>query len=190
MYTTTMGGMYNFNCWMTMRNEFGCVLDMPKDEAMLNGERVPLKHSNKGHYLLELMPRLERRTIPEQAVWLSSCDLHSMCKVVGDTKDKEEILQVSKDIESELDGPGLRKKILRLHLNLSHPGKDKLKQHLRLAGVEKEEPLKMVDEVSENCTVCRHNRSLGMRPKTTIPIAKTFNRWWDWISPTLNKKCG
>ena len=122
-------------------------LDLENDRASVFGREVNLHSTSSGHYCLSL----EQPPIS-----------------VVDTQDV---------LVSGIEKPNKEKKTVveKLHKQFAHPTGRRLKALLKDAGVQDDNYDKYIDEISENCQVCKKYKKTPPRPCVSLPLATEFN---------------
>ena len=121
-------------------------LDMVNDTAIFFGRKVEkLMCTPSGHYFITL----------------------SFTKSL---KSFSDILLTFDDTEEEK-----KKALLKLHRQFSHPSARRLKLLLQDANFEDKESFKLIEEITEDCDICKKYKRTPSRPVTCIPLARDFN---------------
>ncbi|KAG1673036.1 DNA polymerase epsilon subunit 2 [Nymphon striatum] len=123
-------------------------LDLENDSASIFGKHVDLQCTSSGHYCVSLEQ-------PPTLVKDTACVLFSALQ-----KGPVEKLSV----------------VEKLHKQFAHPTGQRLKSLLRDADVYDEEYQKCVDEISNNCQVCKRYKKTPSRPIVALPLATEFNQ--------------
>ena len=126
-----------------------CHIDFVHDKVYMFGEEVPMKLSRTGHYCVPLV----------------SEDKSGMVKNVLFTS----------PVDPSDSNKSNHKKVLKLHKQFAHPAPDRLKRLIWDSGVKDTAIDKTVDEVSQNCDICKRFRRSPARPVVTFPLATEFN---------------
>ena len=79
-------------------------------------------------------------------------------------------------IIDECNNVDRKKKIQKIHQVLAHPKADILKRFFKNSSDNSKDILELVDEVSEECDICRRFRKTPSRPKVGLPVANDFNQ--------------
>ena len=87
----------------------------------------------------------------------------------------EENLDEDIFLMAECDEPEKIKKITKIHQVLAHPPAEILKHFFRNSSENEKEVLKLVDEVTEKCNVCKKLKKTPSRPKVGLPVSCDFN---------------
>ena len=108
---------------------------------------------------------------------------------MGDKKPRL-VLTLTEETIFERDPKQIKKKVESLHKQLSHPHKEDLKSLLKSKGFSREDFMKAIDDVSENCAICvsykreTEKRSAGktwsgmsqpQKAKSQVGIAETYS---------------
>ena len=126
----------------------GLTVNFEKDKVFVSrtGESLDISKNENNHL-----------TIPLTTVPLSK-ETHAIMSVTNcETKEK-------------------KKKIKRVHHVLGHPREEALKSLFKDSSQIDEETMKIIEEVSRECSVCIHHRRTPSRPKVGLPLSKTFNQ--------------
>ena len=75
----------------------------------------------------------------------------------------------------ECDPIEKQKKIVKIHKILAHPKAEVLKLFFKNSSDNDDETLKIVEEVSDNCEVCKRFKKSPNRPKVGLPTSSDFN---------------
>lgn len=126
-------------------------LDFEKDEITILGETLPLNVCTSGHYSVSLLP-------DETQYSGSKIQNVLFTSPIKGTNGNEE-----------------KKKVLKLHKQFAHPNPEKLKTLIRNSGVHDKVIETLVDEVSQNCDVCKRFMKPAPRPVVGFPLASEFN---------------
>ena len=77
---------------------------------------------------------------------------------------------------SECDVDEKKRKIKKIHQVLAHPLPEILKKFFRHSSENDKDVLKLVDEVSNECEICRRFKKTPSRPKVALPVSSDFNQ--------------
>ena len=75
----------------------------------------------------------------------------------------------------ECDPIEKKKKIIKIHKILAHPKAEILKLFFKNSSENDDKTLKIVEEVSDDCEVCRKFKKSPNRPKVGLPTSSDFN---------------
>merc|ERR1712202_122056 len=75
----------------------------------------------------------------------------------------------------DLDTKDKERAAVKLHKQFCHASGKRLKELLLNAKVKDKEILKMVEQVSSNCDICKRYKKEPPKPIVTMPLAKVFN---------------
>ena len=64
----------------------------------------------------------------------------------------------------------------KLHTQFGHPSCEKLKKLVKNSGMETEELVKAIEEISLNCDICKKFKASKPKPAVTFPLASEFNQ--------------
>ena len=120
-------------------------LDMVNDTATIFDRKVHLDSTPSGHYFIPL------------SFTKSPKYLENILLAMGDTTEEK------------------NKDLLKLHRQYSHPSVRRLKLLLKDANFEDKESFKLIEEITDNCDLCKKYRRTPSRPVTCIPLAREFN---------------
>ena len=120
-------------------------LDMVNDTATIFDRKVHLDSTPSGHYFIPL------------SFTKSSKYLENILLAMGDTTEEK------------------NKDLLKLHRQYAHPSVRRLKLLLKDANFEDKESFKLIEEITDNCDLCKKYRRTPSRPVTCIPLAREFN---------------
>lgn len=127
----------------------GAHLDFQHDSLVMFGQTVPIVITESGHYCISLSRSIITPDSSENRVLFSTplnCyDEHS------------------------------KKKIQKLHKQFAHPSAERLKKLLKDSGCTNDQILKLVDEISLSCDICKKYKSTPPRPAVSFPLASVFN---------------
>ena len=87
-----------------------------------------------------------------------------------------EILEDHIFLISDCDDNEKRKKIKKIHKVLAHPLPEILKKFFKNSTENDKEVLKIVDQISKACDVCKRFRKTPSRPKVALPVSSDFNQ--------------
>ena len=110
------------------------------------GDTVQLGMTSSGHLTLDLMDSMKN-------------ERNSMVKDVFLTNKDKDYYNGTKEI----------------HTAFGHPSSTKLKETVRDSGITDEEAFKAIEDISQNCYICKRYRRRESRPKTCLPRARFFN---------------
>ena len=123
-------------------------LDLKNDKAVIFGNIIDLKSTPSGHYCIDITPSAE-----------------------GNTCIEESLYTLNKD-----NSPTNKWKIIeKLHKQFAHPSERRLKLLLKDAGVCDNEYMKLVEEISNCCDICKRYKKTPPRPVMCVPLARDFN---------------
>ena len=131
----------------------GCRMDFTRDRVILLGEEVPVKISSSGHYCVPLMRNSDQYPRLVSQIMFSS--------------------PIHPDVDSVTVN---KKKILKLHKQFAHPAPERLKKLIRNSGVDDDNIMKLVDNISDSCDICKRFRKPPSRPVVGFPLASEFNQ--------------
>lgn len=121
-------------------------LDIEHDKAVIFEKNVNLECTPSGHYCIPLLAYKNSESIVKQAFITTE---------QSDEKDKKKV-------------------VLKLHKQFAHPSGQRLKLLMKDAGV-MHEYIKLVDEIVNNCDICKKYKKTPARPVVSIPLARDFN---------------
>lgn len=125
-------------------------MDFETNTIQILDQSLPMLETSSGHYILSLKRPLD-------------FEAHSVKRIFQSTRfDDNDLI-------------GNKKKILKVHKQFAHPAPDKLKSLLRDAGIKDKKLLNLVDEITEECSTCKHFRRSPARPVVGLPTAHVFN---------------
>lgn len=122
-------------------------LDLENDSASIFGKQVDLQCTSSGHYCVSL----EQPPTP----------VDTAVDVLVSTIQKTPMEK--------------RRVIDKLHKQFAHPTSHRLKALLRDAGVEDDEYYRHIEEVADDCQVCKQYKKTPARPVVGLPVATEFN---------------
>ena len=67
-------------------------------------------------------------------------------------------------------------KIKRVHHVMGHPREDSLKSLFKDSSINDRKTMKLIEEISRECSVCIHHRRTPSRPKVALPMSRNFNQ--------------
>ena len=120
-------------------------LDMVNDSATIFDRKVKLDSTPSGHYYIPL-------TFTKSSQYIADVLL-----TMGDSSEDK------------------KKSMLKLHRQYSHPSARRLKLLLKDANFDDKECFKFIEEISDDCNLCKKYRRTPSRPVTCIPLARDFN---------------
>ena len=129
----------------------GAVLDLKNDQAELFNKKVKLELTSSGHYCIDIVsPR----------------------KLQSKTSDREEeVLVITSDMS-----PNERKKILlKLHQQFGHASVDRLVKLIQSAGYKSVDVTTTLEDIVENCEICKTHKKTPPKPAVSLPLARDFN---------------
>jgi hypothetical protein len=121
-------------------------LDLVNDTAEVFGKTVALDMTSSGHYCLPI-------------------DRNSQLKV-------ESVCEVKLDV---LNAGQLAKVLLKLHRQFAHPSTNRLVALLKDAGIWSDDYRLVLDNIYQNCELCKRYAKTPSRPVVALPQAKAFN---------------
>ena len=113
------------------------------------GQNIDVSMSTNGHYAVEILPE-------------KVCNFDSVSHCL--------IFEPDDDISKK------RSKLLKLHKQFGHASINNLKSLLKNAGLLTSEISKLVNEICENCAICKTHQKPLPRPVVGLPRATTFNQ--------------
>ena len=147
----------------------GAMLDFKNDKILFDNQSVDLCETKSKHYCVPLC--IKRRLF------------------MGDKKPCL-VLTLTEETIFERDPKEIKKKVENLHKQLSHPHQEDLKSLLKSKGFNREDFMKAIDDVSENCATCvsykRETEKLNagktlssafqsQKEKSQVGIAETYS---------------
>ena len=125
-----------------------CQIDFVYDRVFMFGKEVNVKLSKTGHYCLPLTTNNKKESI--QHILFSS-PINP-----GDNTENH-------------------RKVTKLHKQFAHPSSKRLKQLIWNSGVKDSEIDGIIDNVTQNCDICKRFRRSPPRPIVNFPLASDFN---------------
>ena len=92
-------------------------------------------------------------------------------ELVGTWKNEDAIYLIENEDEVSSD-----KAIRKIHKILNHKSKEQMHYAYRNAGKLNEETRKKIDEIVDNCAICKKNGHSKSKPRVAIPKAIDFNK--------------
>lgn len=126
----------------------GMHLDFKTDTARIADEEINLSCMTSGHYCL-----------PLNVFQVDACNI---------------VLKV-REIE-QLDKKEKMAKALKLHRQFGHASADKLVKLLNDSNIKDAALSKCVQEVCNNCELCRKYKPAPLKPTVSLPLASSFNQ--------------
>ena len=125
-----------------------CKLDFSKDTVSFFGKEVKLHCTDSGHYFVPLSKP-------------------------ADTLMYSEVLYLKNIVSKSL--PQKLKVAEKLHRQFSHPTSEKLISLIEDSGVEDQELMNVIRELTSKCEICLRYKKSKARPVVGFPLAKYFN---------------
>ena len=124
-------------------------VDFSQDTAMVNGKSISLKCTSMGHYYIP---------VTKVKVGVNSCNVVLHAVNLKNMSHKQKL-----------------QKAFKLHRQLSHATKEKLKKVVENSKWKDEEFLKCIEESIDKCRLCQTYRKAPLRPIVSIPRHHRFN---------------
>ena len=118
----------------------GAILDFKNDRMLFNNQAIDLYETRSKHYCVPLC--IKRR------LFIGPCD-----------KRPRLVLNVTEETLFRSSYDEIRQKIEGLHKQLSHPQKDDFKSLLKEKGLNRNDFMKAIDEVTGSCLTCKMYKS-------------------------------
>ena len=112
-------------------------------------ENINICLSSNGHYAVEILPK-------------KVCNFDNI----------EQVLIFEDDDNNKKK----QSKLTKLHNQFGHASSNNLKSLLKNASYIDKEIYKMVDEISDNCNICKKHKMASPRPGDSLPRATDFNQ--------------
>ena len=130
------------------------VINFKHDTVRMFGESIKVRFTSTGHYCVCLNKYIDVCYYGIEGFNVYFTNLQKIDDL--DTKDKE-------------------RAAVKLHKQFCHASGKRLKELLTNAKVKDKEILKMVEQVSSNCDICKRYKKAPPKPIVTMPLAKVFN---------------
>lgn len=123
-------------------------LNVENDCAVILGKNIKLRCTLSGHYCIPLTTEDNYSNVVKQVMF-----------TVGSKSDESE-KQIC---------------VSKLHKQFGHPTVKRLSQLLKDAGIQDTDYFRFVEEITDNCNICRKYKRTPSRPVVSLPLARDFN---------------
>lgn len=130
-----------------------CKMDYANERVEMFGRPIQPGFTKSGHYTISLSPKVQAGTTNDKSV-----NVLFSIKDINDKSYKEK----SKMME-------------KVHKTFGHPSEIRLKKLIKDGGIEDEEILKAIENVTSECEICKKYKRTPSHPIVTTSLARHFN---------------